>query len=128
MPVHIADMGPRRVRKSALFWRLHIEFEIHQARPHQAKALCYRAIGELGACKDLYLLPFSPMLRPHFTPKELRAWADLMLERGLRVRVPFERFFAREEESEAESDGEAAEEVGDDPFDKLHERVRLMPY
>ena len=50
---------------------------------------------------ELYLLPFTPALRPHFKPRELRDWAELMTERGIRIRVPFEQFWDPNEEDEA---------------------------
>jgi hypothetical protein len=76
------------------------------------------------------MIPFSPILRPHFSRKELQAWADLMTERGIRVRVPFERYFTRQDaESDVELD-DFAEDGGveDDPLEFLQERKRLMPY
>lgn len=77
------------------------------------------------------MLPFTPRLREHFSKKELQDWADLMIERGLRVRVPFAKFFTPQDAvSDVEVDKGDDDEEGpaDDPLDFLQERKRLMPY
>lgn len=89
------------------------------------------------------MMPFSPRLRPHFSPQELRSWATLMIETGIRVRRPFDRFFQMSEESltvemnERAADPMAALDEGDDTdtgmegaddLGFLRERKRLMPY
>ncbi|OXG26985.1 hypothetical protein C359_05015 [Cryptococcus neoformans Bt120] len=89
-------------RYSAALWMLYIEFEALMGRHQTAKQLCYRAVSMLGGCKALYLLPFSLPLRSHFSTHELKGWAELMVERGLRLRIPFELFWTTEEVEENE--------------------------
>jgi hypothetical protein len=49
---------------------------------------------------DLYLMPYTAALRPHFSARELCDWAELITERGIRIRVPFENHFeTRHDES-----------------------------
>lgn len=74
------------------------------------------------------MLPFTRAIRPAFTKQELKAWAELMTERGVRVRIPFDRYWSREEEvSEMEID-DGDEEPLDDELAFLRERQKLMPY
>ncbi|OCF42136.1 hypothetical protein I317_04107, partial [Kwoniella heveanensis CBS 569] len=115
-------------RYSAPLWMLYIEFESLMGQPRTAKSLCYRAVSALGGCKQLYLLPFTPALRPHFTPRELKDWAELMIERGLRLRVPFDRFWTNEEEVEGVMELPEDEEMGEDELGFLREREVLKPY
>ncbi|WVF70250.1 hypothetical protein IAT40_005039 [Kwoniella sp. CBS 6097] len=114
-------------KHSAPLWMLYIEFETLMDRQQTAKSLCYRAVSALGGCKQLYLLPFTRSLRPHFTPRELKDWAELMIERGLRLRVPFERFWSNEEEMETIELPED-EDMGEDELGFLREREELKPY
>ena len=110
-----------------------------------AKQLCYRAVTAIGGCKgkhaqrrrrhpdinastiELYLLPFGPSLRPSFTPRELRDWSELMTERGLRLRVPFEQFWdpIQEDENLALPEDHEPEE---DELEFLREREGMKPY
>lgn len=132
----------------------YIDFEVTQERFFAAKSLCYRAVTHVGTCKgqssvvtdfevdlrslphgtDLYMLPFSPRLRSQFSPQELRSWATLMTEVGIRVRQPFERFFSMHDEPSPQTldalDPMAAldEAEGVDDLQFLRERKRLMPY
>lgn len=134
-----------------------------------AKGLCYRAVARLGGCKgeffllkmsshllhlpnldldldliELYLLPFSPSLRPYFTPQELHSWTELMLEKGIRMRVPTERYWDASrvgrmgmlsgvgdgDEDEDEDDGygdEKGENTEDQVYEKVREEGRMIP-
>ena len=51
---------------------------------------CLLLKGNPRCTPDLHMLPFTPRLREHFSSKELQDWADLMIERGLRIRIPFD--------------------------------------
>ncbi|KAK8866141.1 hypothetical protein IAR55_001292 [Kwoniella newhampshirensis] len=116
-------------RYSAPLWMLYIEFEILMGRFQTAKQLCYRAVSSLGGCKCLYLLPFAPSLRPHFTPRELKDWAELMIERGIRTLIPFEQFFLTDEgEVEPVIALPEDEELEDDELQFLSERQAMKPY
>nr|XP_031858056.1 uncharacterized protein CI109_006498 [Kwoniella shandongensis]KAA5525128.1 hypothetical protein CI109_006498 [Kwoniella shandongensis] len=116
-------------RYSAPLWMLYIEFETLMGRYQSAKQLCYRAVSALGGCKPLYLLPFHPSLRPHFAPRELKDWAELMIERGIRLRVPFEQFFSTEEEEMGPAIAlPEDEELEEDELRFLSERQALKPY
>ena len=106
---------------------LYIEFETHMGRYSSAKQLCYRAVAALGGCKPIYLMPFSPALRPHFSPQELRDWSDLMTERGLRLRVPFEEYFDVNE-TEAAIVLPEDEELQDDELAFLRDTEEAKPY
>lgn len=76
----------------------------------------------------MYLLPFSPALRPHFTPRELGSIAESMSERGIRIRVPTETFWVDEEDEEGSEDDEPAPVTGDYEYGMLREREELKPY
>ncbi|ODO05840.1 hypothetical protein I350_04901 [Cryptococcus amylolentus CBS 6273] len=109
-----------RGRYCAALWTLYIEFEVHMGRAASAKQLCYRAVASLGACKGLYLLPFSRALRPHFSGTELAGWTELAIERGLRVRDA-SGLWDTDGEEEMVSDG--GSELG-----FLAEREMMKPY
>ncbi|ORX37353.1 NRDE-2, necessary for RNA interference-domain-containing protein [Kockovaella imperatae] len=121
------SINSRWGKRSAPMWILYIEFDSLMGCHAAAKQLCYRAVAALGGCKALYLLPFGSSLRPHFTPQELRDWADLMIERGLRLRVPFEEFFDVNE-TEAAIVLPEDEELYDDELGFLRDREELKPY
>lgn len=75
-------------------------------------------------------MPFSLPLRPHFSTRELKEWAELMVERGLRLRISFELFWMAEEE---EGSGRAIvlpedEVLAEDELRFLSERQALKPY
>ncbi|WVR06081.1 hypothetical protein IAU60_003109 [Kwoniella sp. DSM 27419] len=115
-------------RYSVPLWQLYIEFECLMGRHHAAKQLCYRAVTALGGCKPLYLIPFSPILRPYFTPRELKDWGELMIERGLRLRVPFDGYWTNDDEDEGVMALPEDEEMGEDELGFLREREVLKPY
>ena len=77
---------------------------------------------------DLYLLPFTPDLRRHHTVHELNMWADLMTERGIRIRVPFEAYFNTASEEAVGMVLPDDEELQDDELRFLGEREELKPY
>ncbi|GMK55153.1 hypothetical protein CspeluHIS016_0202090 [Cutaneotrichosporon spelunceum] len=117
-------------RQCAGLWLLYIEFEILMGRPKTAKELCYRAMASVAGCKDLYLLPFST-LRAQFTSRELRDIVELMLERGIRVRVDTQGFWDHDHvtDDEDEIDDEMIGPVPDDyEYGMLREREVLKPY
>jgi hypothetical protein len=97
------------------------------------KQLCYRAVAALGSCKgerhpaplmsELYLLPFTPDMRDAFTPRERRDWLLLMVERGIRIRAPFEHLLQVDDERLQGND-----ELEDDELAFLREAERLKPY
>ncbi|OCF54309.1 hypothetical protein L486_08223 [Kwoniella mangroviensis CBS 10435] len=113
---------------SAALWMLYIEFECLMGRQQTAKQLCYRAVASLGGCKPLYLLPFSPSLQPHYTTRELKEWAELMMERGIRSRVPFERYFDAQEDEGALLELPEDEDLQEDELGFLREREVAKPY
>lgn len=79
---------------------------------------------------DLYLLPFST-LRSQFTSRELRAITELMIERGIRIRVDTQDYWDDEDtdEGEGDSDDEMIGPVPDDyEYGMLREREVLKPY
>lgn len=80
---------------------------------------------------DLYLLPFST-LRTEFTSRELRGIVELMLERGIRVRVDTQDFWDHDhitDDEESDSDDEKVGPVPDDyEYGMLREREVLKPY
>ncbi|WVQ61954.1 uncharacterized protein L199_000087 [Kwoniella botswanensis] len=115
-------------RYSAALWMLYIEFECLMGRQQTAKQLCYRAVACLGGCKSLYLLPFSPSLRPHYTTRELKDWAELMMERGIRLRIPFERYFDTQEDEGALLEFPEDEDLQEDELGFLREREVAKPY
>ncbi|BEI89274.1 uncharacterized protein CcaverHIS019_0206360 [Cutaneotrichosporon cavernicola] len=117
-------------RQCAGLWLLYIEFEMLMGRPKAAKELCYRAMAAVGGCKDLYLLPFST-LRTQFSSRELREVVELMLERGIRVRVDTQDFWDHDHitDDEDESDDDMVGPVPDDyEYGMLREREVLKPY
>ncbi|KAK4687670.1 nuclear exosome regulator NRDE2, partial [Tremellales sp. Uapishka_1] len=132
----VLDRGIKdeRGKRESLIWKLFIEFEVLMKRYSSAKALLYRAVMSIGGCKDLYLLPLESNLRPHFSNKELRDWSELMLERGIRLRVPFEEFWISQEQEDEERlrldklDEEEEEEAGGDELTFLREREERKPY
>lgn len=77
---------------------------------------------------ELYLLPFSPALRPQFEERELRQMAELMIERGIRVRVPFEGYFDLAVGDEGVMALPEDEELREDELSFLREREVLKPY
>lgn len=95
--------------------------------PSNVKSMCTIADWLFAA---LYLLPFSLPLRSHFSTHELKGWAELMVERGLRLRIPFELFWTTEEveENEGAIVLPEDEELAEDELRFLGERQALKPY
>ncbi|WVW82554.1 hypothetical protein I302_104565 [Kwoniella bestiolae CBS 10118] len=112
----------------AALWMLYIEFECLMGRHQTAKQLCYRAVASLGGCKPLYLLPFSSSLRPHYTSRELKDWSELMMERGIRLRIPFERYFDTQEDEGRLLELPEDDELQEDELGFLREREVAKPY
>ena len=75
----------------------------------------------------LYMLPFQARMRPYFTVQDLREWAQLMIERGVRVRVPFEQFFDPTQQEGAIELPED-EELQEDELQFLRDREEAKPY
>ncbi|CAG8548926.1 4305_t:CDS:10 [Ambispora gerdemannii] len=78
-------------RHSVSIWNLYIDFEIKHNQQDRAKALYFRAIRECPWSKDIYLLAFR-RLRSHFSTEELEEVMNLMLEKEIRLRIPFEKY------------------------------------
>jgi hypothetical protein len=77
----------------------------------------------MSLMSELYMLPFK--LRDSFTAQELREWILLMVERGFRIRTPFEHLLVVDDElQQLPSD----EEPEDDELGFLQETQRLKPY
>lgn len=75
------------------------------------------------------MMPFSPQLRSSFSDKELRDWAELMTEKGLRIRKSFEAYWQAEEESVAgELDDGGDPMAADEAYAAFEDRKRLLPY
>ncbi|WWC66161.1 uncharacterized protein I206_100062 [Kwoniella pini CBS 10737] len=113
---------------SAALWILYIEFEVLMGRYNNAKQLCYRAVTSLGGCKALYLLPFSKSLRSHYTLRELKDWSELILERGIRIRIPFENYFDNSLDEGLLEDLPKDEDLKDDELGFLTQREIAKPY
>ena len=74
-------------------------------------------------------MPFSSPLRQAFSAREMRAWAELMLEKGIRIRIPFERYFdPHVEVEEALLQLPEDEEPEEDELQFLRDRQDLKPY
>ena len=82
------------------------------------------------AVPELYMLPFSPFLRQYFTAKELQDWAEIMVEKGIRIRLPFEQYWRSTSATDYldRDDGGDPMKEEDRVFDFLQERKTLMPY
>ncbi|KAJ2919274.1 hypothetical protein MD484_g1134, partial [Candolleomyces efflorescens] len=119
-----AAVEHERTRASAVIWRLYLEFEIRAGRLQDAKRLLFRAIKECPLDKELYLLAFGP-LRSVFDGKELQDLADLMVERGVRLRKGLgEGMHLNREELDNEEDTGDEDEIEHN----ARELRRLMPY
>ncbi|KAF5356140.1 hypothetical protein D9756_004075 [Leucocoprinus leucothites] len=116
-----------RTRASPVIWRIYLEFEIRAGDLKRAKKLLYRAIGECPFCKGLYLLAFGA-LRSVFTAQELNSLADLMAERGLRLRKGLDEMLECWDMEGVEEDGEASEGGESEIEQRAAEMRRLMPY
>lgn len=83
----------------------------------------------IGFALALYMMPFSPLLRSHFTDKELRDWAELMTEKGLRIRKPFEEYWQAAEESVLAGNDDGGDPMAaDEAYAAFEDRKRLLPY
>ncbi|KAF9270085.1 hypothetical protein L218DRAFT_976056 [Marasmius fiardii PR-910] len=120
-----AAVEHERTRKSAVIWRLFIELEIRTNRLVQAKKLLFRGIGECPLSKELYLLAFVP-LRSVFTGRELNGLAELMVERGIRMRRGLDEVVS-DWKGEADIGKENEEEEDEIEFNS-RELKRLKPY
>lgn len=112
--------------------------------------MCYRAVTSLASCKGkaddqsvrreypcalrsyrpaFYLLPFSLELRRHFSKQEHRDWLLLMVERGVRIKTPFEHLLEADEEAGLFLDQLPGDEVPEeDELAFLQQREELKPY
>ncbi|KAF9462110.1 NRDE-2, necessary for RNA interference-domain-containing protein [Collybia nuda] len=115
-----------RTRSSHVLWRVYLEFEIKAKQLQLAKKLLFRAIAECPLVKELYLLAFGP-LRSVFSAHELRAMADTMAERGIRLRRGLEEGLVGWKETKA-TDMDSSGESGDEIEEDARELRRLMPY
>ncbi|KAJ9104523.1 hypothetical protein QFC21_002019 [Naganishia friedmannii] len=65
----------------------------------------------------------------HFTDKELRDWADLMLEKGMRIRKPFEEYWQDETAQDTLWQDDGGDPMAaDEAYSLLEDRKRLLPY
>ncbi|TFK30778.1 hypothetical protein FA15DRAFT_580325 [Coprinopsis marcescibilis] len=121
-----AAVQQERTRGSPIVWRVYLEFEIRAGQLKTAKKLLFRAIGECPFAKELYLLAFNA-LRSVFDTRELHSLADLMAERGLRLRRGLDEVVAVVDH---DADLEAhSEDVVDDEIEiNAQELRRLKPY
>ncbi|KXN83909.1 hypothetical protein AN958_00989, partial [Leucoagaricus sp. SymC.cos] len=117
-----------RTRASPVIWRIYLEFEIRAGDLKKAKKLLYRAIGECPLYKGLYLLAFG-VLRSVFTAQELNSLADLMAERGLRLRKGLDEVLEEWGMDGVGENKEESEEGGESEIEHRAEELRrLMPY
>ena len=123
-----AAVEHERTRASPVIWRAYIEFEVRAKNLKNAKRLLFRAIGECPFVKELYLLAFGS-LRSLFDSRELRSLADLMAERGIRMRVDLGEVVG---EANSESLKPAYMNDEDEDIDEIEynaqELRRLKPY
>ena len=83
--------------------------------------------GSLIAYLELYLLAFGP-LRSVFDGKELQSLADLMVERGIRLRQALDEVVEGSEESNRAPEDNTEEVEMDEIEHNAQELRRLMPY
>lgn len=135
-----------RTRGSAVLWRMYVEFEIRCGELRRAKTLLFRAVGACPLCKgmhyalnviydvyvvivhaELYLLAFGA-LRSVFSGRELQDWAEVMVERGIRLRRGLDEEL--DGWRDAEQEGVKKEEgEGEDEIEyNARELRRLRPY
>ncbi|KAG2023085.1 hypothetical protein CC2G_000786 [Coprinopsis cinerea AmutBmut pab1-1] len=117
-----AAVEHERTRSSAIIWRAYLELEIRAGKLKDAKKLLFRAVSECPFVKDIYLLAFGPM-RSVFDSRELQSLADLMAERGLRLRQELHGAVEPLEDHVEDNSGDE-----DEIFDRARELRRLMPY
>ena len=82
--------------------------------------------GSLIAYLELYLLAFGP-LRSVFDGKELQSLADLMVERGIRLRQALDEVVEGNKENNGALEDNREEEM-DEIEHNAQELRRLMPY
>lgn len=144
-----------RTRGSAMLWRMYLEFEIRCGELRRAKTLLFRAVGACPLCKgmhmlmlahgegdkrclhaELYLLGFGA-LRSVFSGRELEDWAEVMMERGIRLRRGLDEELdgwrekeegVKREEGKEGKEGEEGEEGEDEIEYNARELRRLRPY
>ncbi|EJU01890.1 hypothetical protein DACRYDRAFT_22329 [Dacryopinax primogenitus] len=113
--------------RSLFLWQQYVQLELENGRVREAKSLLYRGVSECPWSKDLYLIAFHDLMRPNFETQELIRWIDVMVERGLRLRVEW----AGIAEDHSVDQG-AIQAWEDDTFDDAewasNERQRLLPY
>ncbi|KAK1228610.1 hypothetical protein PQX77_008204 [Marasmius sp. AFHP31] len=115
-----------RTQKSEVVWRVFIELEIRSKRLDQAKKLLYRGIQECPLSKELYLLAFVS-LRSVFSGRELNSLAELMAERGIRMRRELDEVVA--DWNGADKSDEEGAMGGEDEIEyNSRELRRLKPY
>lgn len=89
------------------------------------------AIDVTSGYKELYLLAFGP-LRSAFSTRELNQWADMMAERGVRMRVGLDEAAGEWTDNKAESESRRSDGEDDGEDDEIEhgarELRRLMPY
>ncbi|KAF7339574.1 Protein NRDE2 [Mycena sanguinolenta] len=124
-----AAVDSERTRRSAILWRISIEFEIRAGQLHRAKKLLFRAIGDCPLVKELYLVAFGP-LRGVFSAQELNGFADTMAERELRLRRGLDELLEGWEEKPGSDMEEDEEDNG--PGDEIENAARdyraRLPY
>ncbi|EIW86838.1 hypothetical protein CONPUDRAFT_134183 [Coniophora puteana RWD-64-598 SS2] len=119
-----------RTQGSVTLWRIYLELELRMKDFKRAKSLLYQAIHACPLVKEFYLLAFGPM-RSCFTSHELRAFADTMAERGIRMRGDLEEFLQLQKHRSMIEDGSGESsdgDSGDEIEQEAKERRRLMPY
>lgn len=98
------------MRRSVIIWRIFIEFEIRAGDLKRAKSLVVQGVTEHPLCKgrpyksfqlslqliqsifsELYLFAFGA-LRTVFTTTELDGLAELMADRGIRMRKDLDTY------------------------------------
>ncbi|KAG1846882.1 NRDE-2, necessary for RNA interference-domain-containing protein [Suillus subluteus] len=115
-----------RTTGSAILWRVILEFEVRVGELQRAKKLLYRAVNECPLAKDLYMMAFGP-LRSVFSARELDGFADIMAERGIRMRkgVDEYRMTGGDESGSGSEDLDGSE---DEIEHEARQRRLLMPY
>ncbi|KAJ9111442.1 hypothetical protein QFC19_001211 [Naganishia cerealis] len=68
-------------------------------------------------------------MRSYFTDKELQDWADLMLEKGIRIRKSFENYWQDQPGLDTlEQDDGGYPIATDEAYAMFEDRKRLLPY
>ncbi|KAJ7275169.1 NRDE-2, necessary for RNA interference-domain-containing protein [Mycena haematopus] len=123
-----AAVDSERTKRSAILWRIFIEFEIRVGQLHRAKKLLFRAIGDCPLVKELYLVAFGP-LRGVFSAQELNGFADTMAERELRLRRGLDELLEGWEEKHGDMDDSEDEEDNRDEIENAAQDYRArLPY